>query len=489
MATDRLINHSQGEDIKTALNTIATNIQTVGAVSLETLGMGFTTCSTEQATAAKTATLTGYTIADGGIVSVKFSNAVDAGATLNINSQGAKPIYYKGAAITNSIINAGAIATFVYNNNQYQLINLDTDVEQVQNNKNNISLLETKVNTTAAIISQTYNSADCNMSVYLYQDNGAIDNSTYYIADQSKMQFVVRYFGRLVRYWKDGVDYQKFRWSSVGLIATNNSTKKDMLTLDIPEVTNETYVKIFHPTDDDPMDDPDGTFTWRKSSVNVGDVWYIRPHIEYTDLETGMEYTMYGAVYKVTVGTPCTIECDTLSCTELTAREQANENNISSVQEQANWNSNNGVKNLAPVSIVEKISSSTGFTVQTNCRLTAGSYIISFNYTTTSSASPSFFDSNGNLEKQLPPVNGSGHKRLPFTVTSQDDIAGYYFYTFAAAKFENIMICPALIKDDTFEPYAMSNAELTAREQANENNISLLQEQVGYAISELEGVL
>lgn len=138
MAMEKLINHSQGEDIKTALNTIATNIQTVGAVSLETLGMGFTTCSTEQATAAKTATLTGYTIADGGIVSVKFSNAVDAGATLNINSQGAKPIYYKGAAITNSIINAGAIATFVYSNNQYQLINLDTDVEQVQNNKNNI---------------------------------------------------------------------------------------------------------------------------------------------------------------------------------------------------------------------------------------------------------------------------------------------------------------------------------------------------------------
>ena len=328
MATDRLINHSQGEDIKTALNTIATNIQTVGAVSLETLGMGFTTCSTEQATAAKTATLTGYTIADGGIVSVKFSNAVDAGATLNINSQGAKPIYYKGAAITNSIINAGAIATFVYNNNQYQLINLDTDVEQVQNNKNNISLLETKVNTTAAIISQTYNSADCNMSVYLYQDNGAIDNSTYYIADQSKMHFKIRQFRRLLRYWKDGVEYQKYHWTSMGLIATNNSAKKDMLTLDIPEVTNETYVKIQPITDDDDMQTNIG-FVWQKSSVNVGDVWYIRPYIEYTDLETGMEYTMYGAVYKVTAGVPCTIECDTLSCTELTTREQANENNIS----------------------------------------------------------------------------------------------------------------------------------------------------------------
>lgn len=176
MATDKLINHSQGEDIKTALNTIATNIQTVGAVSLETLGMGFTTCSTEQATAAKTATLTGYTIADGGIVSVKFSNAVDAGATLNINSQGAKPIYYKGVAITNSIINAGAIATFVYSNNQYQLINLDTDVEQVQTNKNNILSLHN-------IDTQIRNEIDNNI---YYKDMYGYTTGYYYFTNGNK---------------------------------------------------------------------------------------------------------------------------------------------------------------------------------------------------------------------------------------------------------------------------------------------------------------
>ena len=188
-------------------------------------------------------------------------------------------------------------------------------LSQIQINKNNISLLETKVNTNAGILSQTYNSADCNISMYLCQDNGAINDSTYYIADQSKMYFMVRYFGRLLRYWKDGVDYQKYRWLPLGLIATNNSAKKDMLTLDIPEVTNETYVKKISPNDPDDMV---LAFIWTKSSVNPGDVWYIRPYARYTDLETGMEYTMYGAVYKVTVGVPCTIECDTLSCTELT---------------------------------------------------------------------------------------------------------------------------------------------------------------------------
>ena len=174
---------------------------------------------------------------------------------------------------------------------------------------------------TIGILSQTYNSADCNMSMYLCQDNGSIDESTYYMTDQSKMHFETHCFRRLMRYWKDGVDYQKYRWLSTGVIATNNSAKKDMLTLDIPEVTNETYVKIYHITDDD-GEDPDQRYSWQKTNVNIGDVWYIRPHVEYTDLETGMEYTMYGPVYKVTVGVPCTIECETLSCTELTTTVQ-----------------------------------------------------------------------------------------------------------------------------------------------------------------------
>ena len=162
MATDKLINHSQGEDIISKLNSIATNIATVGNISLPSLGMGYTTCATAAATAAKTATLTGYTISDGGYVSVKFTNAVGAGATLNINSQGAKAIYYQGAAITANVIKAGDIATFVYANNQYQLISLDNPysdaqlaalnstatkakIDQIATNQNNILLKADKI--------------------------------------------------------------------------------------------------------------------------------------------------------------------------------------------------------------------------------------------------------------------------------------------------------------------------------------------------------
>lgn len=91
-----------------------------------TLGGGYGTCTTAAATTAKTATLSSYTLVTGGLVTVKFTNDVPASATLNINSKGAKPIYYKGSAITSGIIKAGDTATFIYNT-QYHLISLDRD--------------------------------------------------------------------------------------------------------------------------------------------------------------------------------------------------------------------------------------------------------------------------------------------------------------------------------------------------------------------------
>lgn len=90
-----------------------------------TLGQGYGTCSTAAATTAKVVTLSSYTLTTGGIVSVKFTYAVPASATMNINSKGAKSIYYRGSAITAGIINAGDIATFIYNGSQYHLLSID----------------------------------------------------------------------------------------------------------------------------------------------------------------------------------------------------------------------------------------------------------------------------------------------------------------------------------------------------------------------------
>lgn len=91
----------------------------------QSLGFGFGICSTAAATAAKVATLTDYALIKNGIVSVKFTNSVPANSTLNINSKGAKPIFYRGAKIVAGVINAGDVATFIYDGTNY--IYLGTD--------------------------------------------------------------------------------------------------------------------------------------------------------------------------------------------------------------------------------------------------------------------------------------------------------------------------------------------------------------------------
>lgn len=90
------------------------------------LGQGYATCDTAAATVAKTAALSSYALTTGGIIAVKFTYNVPASATLNINSKGAKPIYYHNQAITAGVINAGNTATFIYNGSQYHLIAIDS---------------------------------------------------------------------------------------------------------------------------------------------------------------------------------------------------------------------------------------------------------------------------------------------------------------------------------------------------------------------------
>lgn len=90
-----------------------------------TLGQGYGTCTTAEATTAKVVTLSSYNLVVGGIVAVKFTYAVPANSTMNINSRGAKAIYYRGAAISSGIIQAGDVGVFIYNGAQYHLLTVD----------------------------------------------------------------------------------------------------------------------------------------------------------------------------------------------------------------------------------------------------------------------------------------------------------------------------------------------------------------------------
>lgn len=106
------------------------------------LGNGYGLCATAADTVAKTATLTSYALSTQGRVSIKFEEAVPAAATLNINTRGAKAIYYKGAAIEDGIIVGGDIVTFVYNGTQYEVVNIYREAEQTLTPGEHISFID-----------------------------------------------------------------------------------------------------------------------------------------------------------------------------------------------------------------------------------------------------------------------------------------------------------------------------------------------------------
>ena len=97
------------------------------------IGQGFFNCSTAYDTDEKTIVAPGFQLTTGGIVTVYFDNDVGANATLNINSTGAKPIYYRDKSITSGIIKYGDFVTFVYDGNYYILLAIDRTIETIGN--------------------------------------------------------------------------------------------------------------------------------------------------------------------------------------------------------------------------------------------------------------------------------------------------------------------------------------------------------------------
>lgn len=82
-------------------------------------------CSTAAATAAKTVTISDskFTLQTGATVVVKFTiTNTAANPTLNVDSTGAKAIYYNGAAITAGYLKANKVYEFIYDGTQWNLI-------------------------------------------------------------------------------------------------------------------------------------------------------------------------------------------------------------------------------------------------------------------------------------------------------------------------------------------------------------------------------
>ena len=85
--------------------------------------IGYGTCSTAAATAAKVVACTGFSLTTGARISVRFTvTNTAASPTLNVNSTGAKAIRYRNAAITAGYLAANRTSDFVYDGTYYQLV-------------------------------------------------------------------------------------------------------------------------------------------------------------------------------------------------------------------------------------------------------------------------------------------------------------------------------------------------------------------------------
>lgn len=93
----------------------------------------FAECSTAAATAAKVVTLSGFSLATGARITVKFTvTNTAASPTLNVNSTGAKAMMYRGSAISAGYLAANRVYEFVYDGTDWELIgdiNVDTNTD------------------------------------------------------------------------------------------------------------------------------------------------------------------------------------------------------------------------------------------------------------------------------------------------------------------------------------------------------------------------
>lgn len=90
-------------------------------------------CSTAAATAAKTVTLSGFTLATGARIIVRFTVTNTASnPTLNVNGTGAKAIQYRNAAISAGYLAANRLREFVYDGSAWELIG-DVDTNTTYN--------------------------------------------------------------------------------------------------------------------------------------------------------------------------------------------------------------------------------------------------------------------------------------------------------------------------------------------------------------------
>ena len=114
-------------------------------------------CSTAAGTAAKTVSLTNFTLATGARITIKFTvTNTAANPTLNVNGTGAKPIVYRGSAISAGYLAANRVYEFVYDGTNYALVgDIDTNTNTTYSAGAGLTLNGTKFEHTNSVTAGT----------------------------------------------------------------------------------------------------------------------------------------------------------------------------------------------------------------------------------------------------------------------------------------------------------------------------------------------
>lgn len=119
IANGAIINDDELDTLETALNLShdgpARLYKILSSLSNFRLSFACGTCTTAAETAAKVVTVPGsYSLVDGGLLSVKFTNSILASATMNVANTGAKAIKFCGSDMIDTLALGGATVLFVY---------------------------------------------------------------------------------------------------------------------------------------------------------------------------------------------------------------------------------------------------------------------------------------------------------------------------------------------------------------------------------------
>lgn len=92
---------------------------------LATAGCGIGECTTAATTQAKVVSISNFILLKNGFIAVIFKAGISVtGATLNVNSQGAKPIYIGGKPVQPGDVRAGQTAIMAYDGTNWNIVSL-----------------------------------------------------------------------------------------------------------------------------------------------------------------------------------------------------------------------------------------------------------------------------------------------------------------------------------------------------------------------------